>query len=155
MSGAGWIAGLYLLGIALIILELFTPGLVLGLLGVASLGTSIWLLFAWHGPLAGALGLAGGIGALAAIGAVAVRRLRHGEAQDLARYSVADPALATLRGARAVAVSPLRPAGVVRLGKEHGERRIDVVTRGEMIEAGTVVEVIEVEGNRIVVRAAG
>lgn len=40
-----------------------------------------------------------------------------------------------------------RPAGMARLDG----RRVDVVTRGEWIEAGTPVRVVEVQGNRVVV----
>ncbi|HSE91881.1 MAG TPA: NfeD family protein [Methylomirabilota bacterium] len=51
-------------------------------------------------------------------------------------------------GMRGTTVSPLRPAGIADFGGE----RIDVVSRGEYIEAGQPIEVIRVEGNRIVVR---
>lgn len=40
-----------------------------------------------------------------------------------------------------------RPAGMARLAG----RRVDVVTRGEWIEAGAAVRVVEVQGNRVVV----
>ena len=40
-----------------------------------------------------------------------------------------------------------RPAGMARLDG----RRVDVVTRGEWITAGTPVHVVEVQGNRVVV----
>jgi membrane-bound serine protease (ClpP class) len=43
-----------------------------------------------------------------------------------------------------------RPAGMARLAG----RRVDVVTRGEWIEAGERVRVVEVEGNRVVVARA-
>ena len=46
------------------------------------------------------------------------------------------------------ASSPLRPAGIA----EFDERRVDVVSDGGFIDAGTAVEVIRVDGNRIVVR---
>ena len=41
----------------------------------------------------------------------------------------------------------LRPAGFAEIGG----RRVDVVTRGENIESGAAVKVLEVEGNRVVV----
>ena len=41
----------------------------------------------------------------------------------------------------------LRPAGMARIDG----RRVDVVSRGEMIEAGARVRVLEVRGNRVVV----
>ncbi len=50
-------------------------------------------------------------------------------------------------GACGTAVSPLHPAGVAHLDRE----RVDVVSDGEFIEAGEPIEVIRVDGNRIVV----
>ncbi|MBI5435097.1 MAG: hypothetical protein HZA52_19845 [Planctomycetes bacterium] len=55
-----------------------------------------------------------------------------------------------LVGKEGVAESMLRPAGVARLEN----RRVDVVTRGEMIQPGERVRVLEVEGNRVVVARA-
>ena len=52
-------------------------------------------------------------------------------------------------GKAGVALSVLRPSGIARI-EGH---RLDVVTRGEMIDAGEDVRVVEVLGNRIVVRA--
>jgi membrane-bound serine protease (ClpP class) len=47
-----------------------------------------------------------------------------------------------------VAASYLRPAGVATFG----ERRVDVLTEGEFVPAGTPVRVTRVEGARIFVR---
>ena len=52
-----------------------------------------------------------------------------------------------LLGARGVVEAPLRPAGMARIDG----RRVDVVSRGELIEAGTGVRVIEIQGNRVLV----
>ncbi|MCK6448029.1 MAG: hypothetical protein L6Q99_16675 [Planctomycetes bacterium] len=57
---------------------------------------------------------------------------------------------AALLGKEGVAESMLRPAGVARLDG----RRVDVMTRGEMIQAGERVRVLEVEANRVVVARA-
>jgi membrane-bound serine protease (ClpP class) len=51
-------------------------------------------------------------------------------------------------GKQGTAWSVLRPAGIA----EFEGQRVDVVSNGEMIEAGTRIEVIRVDGNRIVVR---
>ena len=52
-----------------------------------------------------------------------------------------------LTGKEGVVTSPLRPAGTARID----DRRVDVVTRGEMLDVDTRVRVIEVRGNRVVV----
>jgi membrane-bound ClpP family serine protease len=54
-----------------------------------------------------------------------------------------------LLGKSGVTITPLRPSGNVNFDGV----RLDVVSQGEYIGAGTDVEVIEVEGNRIVVRS--
>lgn len=52
-----------------------------------------------------------------------------------------------LEGVEGIALTPLRPAGMARLGG----RRVDVVSRGERIDQGARVRVLEVKGNRVVV----
>ena len=55
---------------------------------------------------------------------------------------------AGLLGAIGVSATVLRPAGTVRIGDEF----VDVVTEGGYIPSGTRVQVVEVEGTRIVVK---
>ena len=55
---------------------------------------------------------------------------------------------AGLLGAIGIAATGLRPAGKVRLGDDF----VDVVAEGDYIEIGSRVQVIEIEGNRIVVK---
>ena len=56
--------------------------------------------------------------------------------------------MAALLGAMGVAATMLRPAGLARFGDDF----IDVVTDGDFIPAGSRIQVIEIEGNRIVVK---
>jgi len=51
-------------------------------------------------------------------------------------------------GKRGQAVSPLRPAGIAEFDGE----RVDVVSEGYHIDAGSVIEVVRVDGNRVVVK---
>ena len=53
-----------------------------------------------------------------------------------------------LIGKHGMSITPLRPAGTVVIEQE----RIDVVTEGSYVDTGKTVEVIKVEGSRIVVR---
>ena len=48
-----------------------------------------------------------------------------------------------------VATSDLRPSGLALFG----DRRVDVVSQGDFISAGTRVRVIEVSGNRVMVES--
>jgi len=62
-----------------------------------------------------------------------------------------DPRDVELLGKEGVIESDCRPAGMARLEG----RRVDVVTRGEWVETGARVRVVEVQGNRVVVARAG
>jgi membrane-bound serine protease (ClpP class) len=55
---------------------------------------------------------------------------------------------AALLGAIGVAATTLRPAGKARFGDEF----LDVIAEGDYIDPGSRVQVIEIEGNRIVVK---
>ncbi|MDK1031650.1 MAG: NfeD family protein [Planctomycetia bacterium] len=68
---------------------------------------------------------------------------RVGTAGDLAEL---DPE--ELEGKIAVTKTVLRPAGKITLG----DRVIDCVTEGDMVEEGEKVRILQVEGNRVVVR---
>jgi membrane-bound serine protease (ClpP class) len=61
--------------------------------------------------------------------------------------AAADGSLVDLVQQTGVTVSPLRPAGFARIGG----RKVDVVTRGEMLDADCPIVVLEVAGNRVVV----
>ena len=58
------------------------------------------------------------------------------------------PDMAALLGAIGVAATPLRPAGKVQFGDDF----VDVVAEGSYVLPGTRVQVVEIEGNRIVVK---
>lgn len=62
-----------------------------------------------------------------------------------------DASLRSLLHMEGTTLSVLRPAGYARIEG----RRVDVVTRGEMLGEGVPVRVIEVSANRVVVTAAG
>lgn len=58
------------------------------------------------------------------------------------------PELAALLGAIGVAATALRPAGIARFGDDF----VDVISEGSYIAAGTRIQVVEIEGNRVVVK---
>jgi membrane-bound ClpP family serine protease len=70
------------------------------------------------------------------------------EKADAAHIEESSARLALL-GAIGVAETTLRPAGKARIGDEF----LDVVAEGDYVNPGTRVQVIEIEGNRIVVKA--
>lgn len=152
-------------GAILIALEIFVvPGFgVAGILGAILLfaGLSLSLVGAGtglRGLLAAAaqiafallLALAGGLGLLRVLPRVPFgRRLVLGARLDgrLGRREPrSEPRIRI--GTYGTALSPLRPAGIAEIEGA----RVDVVSRGEYVPAGEPIEVILVEGNRVVVR---
>ncbi len=64
-------------------------------------------------------------------------------------FQAAPPELTALVGKSGKTVTPLRPAGVALINGQ----RVDIVTQGEFVAPETEVEVILVEGSRVVVRS--
>jgi membrane-bound ClpP family serine protease len=112
---------------------------------LAAVGLAWWKL----GPLEAMASL--GVGA--AVGGVVVwylPRTRAAQAMvlnDVQTVRAADPTLAALLGAQGETRTPLRPAGSVEIAG----RLVDVVSEGRFIDVGTRVEVLRVEGVRVVV----
>lgn len=76
------------------------------------------------------------------------QRITLGHKQLRNEGYVTGPSLSELEGATGIAVTVLRPVGT---GEFNG-RRIDVVTQGEFIEPGTRLEVVSINGSRVVVK---
>jgi membrane-bound serine protease (ClpP class) len=140
------IAVLYVAGLALITAEAFLPGLVMGLVGAACLGTSIVFGFRVHWGLGlGQIALAVIVGPLALI--TGLKRMTLKSSLDTGATFAAD--YAAWSGKEGEAATDLRPAGTVLVDG----KRVDVVTAGELIARGSKVKVVKVEGNRVVVKA--
>ncbi len=163
---AGW-EELLLVGIGLVLLaiEVFvTPGFgIVGILGVGALLGGLGLSLVGVGATWEVILKAVGQVALSLLLAIGVSlallrvlpRLPFGRRLILeaglpaeAGYASAPESDRLWLGKRGTAVSLLRPAGIAHLDGE----RVDVVSDGEFIEAGEPIEVIRVDGNRIVVR---
>ncbi len=142
-------------GIILIGAEIFVPGAILGTFGGISLVGAIILAFAIS-PVFG-LYIAGGVIILTAFGVMLwikyFPRLSIGRKMTLdadGKDFKASDAKHPLLGQKGVAQSDLRPAGFALF---NGQRE-DVVTEGGMIRKGEAISVVQVAGNRIIVRKA-
>lgn len=154
-----WLAVLlFLLGLLALILEIFiVPGFgVPGIAGIIFIGWGIILLSVDIAQTTMSLALA--LIATLVIFVVGIKlstrynlwqkiTLNTKQAND-SGYSSSQPSLVEFEGSIGVALTPLRPAGTI----EVSGKRLDVVTGGEYIPAGTSVMVIKVEGARVVVR---
>jgi len=145
------------LGLVFIVLEVFFPSF--GILGTIAAGCIIAggvLAFRASGIFAIYLVLAFVLVPVSTL--LGLKLLPHtpiGKKLMLAG-STFDPAEATagsgaqldqFMGQVGVAQTPLRPSGKAVFDG----RRLDVLTRGEMVEAGRSVKVVRVEGNRVIV----
>ncbi|MEI7026687.1 NfeD family protein [Paenibacillus sp. y28] len=149
---------LFIAGIVLLIAEIFVPSFgILGLLGGAALVSGIVL--AAYDTSDAMLNL--GIAALFAIIIVGVclkvfkrrgiwNKLVLKEKLTSEEGFVSQSSRDHLFGQHGLTITPLRPSGTAVIGRE----RVDVVTDGEFIPAGTRVGVVRLEGIRVVVRSA-
>jgi membrane-bound ClpP family serine protease len=139
-----------LLGLLLLLLEAFTPGLVMGLTGCGLIGLSAYLCFAHYGAKIGAVYL---LGSLALAGTVAVRAffwaIRHATITPNASAFPTSGQEAFV-GKVALVVKELNPTGYVEIA---GERRMarSAFIQVQIPKGGRVV-VTGVDGAYLVVR---
>lgn len=153
-----WAVLLLALGLGLILAEIFIPSMgVLSVLATACIAGSIAFAFGEDARTGVRFLIAAAIlvPAFILVGFQLFPRTpmgRHMTAQGFSfeNEPTADARDRDLLGVEGEVTSPLRPAGHARLG----ERRVDVVSRGEAVEVGERVVVIEVRGNRVVVARA-
>jgi len=174
-SLAGWVDVLLLMiGVGLLVIEVFViPGFgVAGVAGILAILAALVLAMidgpvgiAWESgsfdlvarraffTVAGAVGVAFAIGRFLPARALPdwlVLRARIGDTSGAAAAPEASPRPAVAVGDLGVALTDLRPAGLVRFGTT----TVDVVSRSIWVDAATAVVVTEVGGVRVVVEPA-
>ncbi|MCM3387978.1 nodulation protein NfeD [Ureibacillus chungkukjangi] len=146
----------FIIGLALLIAELFVPGGIVGIIGGALM--IIGLLFAGESVVHMAYSILIAV-FIAIIGMVILmkffgknlhvfNKLILRDATTTEEGYVSNVNRIELLGKIGDTITPLRPSGTIIVGNE----RIDAVSEGSYIEANKKVEVIQVEGSRIIVR---
>lgn len=145
-----------LIGVALIIAEIFLPGGILGLIGIGAVIASLFMSGANIGDMVMSVSIAFIVTIVVAV--ILFRRIgldkgvfRHVILKDRTTTEmgyVSKENRLDLIGKEGVAATGLRPSGVALIDNE----RVDVVTEGSFIQANTKVKVVKVEGVRVVVR---
>jgi membrane-bound serine protease (ClpP class) len=142
-------------GLLLLFLEMFLPGLVAGIAGAILLIIAVFMAYTDLGTEAGNLTLL--LAVLASGGmwwwwATRFQHTRFGRSMTLEAVgkggAVAD--LTGFAGKDGSALTPLRPGGTVDIGGQ----RIDAITDGEFVEAGTAIHVVRAHGMSVLVRRA-
>ncbi|NMB11610.1 MAG: nodulation protein NfeD [Firmicutes bacterium] len=158
---AGWeVAVLFVVGMILLLVEVFViPGFGLaGILGLGAVFGSIVLSYAT--AEAGVASLSIALVATVLVVALGWRYIRRSSAWQRLVLSTridreggytAPTSRVDLLGKIGKSQTPLRPSGIIEIEGQ----RVDAVTEGGFIAEDTPVQVISVEGNRIVVRMIG
>lgn len=148
---------LLILGMVLIIIEIFSPGGILGFLGLGAIVGALFMSTddVGHMTLSIAIALIAGITvAVILYKTIGLNKgvLRHVILQDATTTEegyVSTENRLDLIGMEGMSVTPLRPAGTA----EFDEERLDVVSEGSFIGANSPIKIVKVEGSRIVVRS--
>ncbi|MDB6024318.1 MAG: rane protein [Verrucomicrobiales bacterium] len=147
------IAALLIAGVVLMLLELILPGMVAGIVGFGCLVAAVIMSYSRFGSQTGNLILLCVVVAL--IGA-AILWVRFFPDSPMARPFISKTSIGNIGAEKpellnqtGTAHTTLRPSGTAVINGQ----RVDVVTEGTMIDRGTPIKVVQIEGMRVVVRA--
>lgn len=153
-AGMEWYIALIIGGMLLLLSEMIIPGGILGIVGSIMLFIAIFVGFSVFGPTGGILSAIAIVGG-SVVGFLLWMKLlpytRIGKTLTLTKSGEKFKATEDyheLIGLKGIAQTDLRPAGFIILN----EKRLDVISENDWIEDGSEVEIVRIEGNRIVVR---
>ena len=144
------------LGIILVLAEVFIPGGIVGLLGIGCVVVSLFMTSQDIGHMAMSIGIAFLISIIATV--ILFRTI--GMEKGIFRHFILNDKTSTelgyvstvtrleLIGLEGKAITPLRPSGSASFDDE----QLDVVSEGRFIQREQLVKIVKVEGSRIVVR---
>ncbi|WP_425515812.1 NfeD family protein [Mesobacillus maritimus] len=147
---------LFVIGLGLIILELFVPGGIAGIIGFIAVIGSFFLASGNIVHMGISLLIALILSVLVSILMVKVlgkkvkffRKIILTDSTSTDSGYVSNKTRNDLVGVEGVTITALRPAGTVKVGDE----RLDVVSEGGFIQKDKKVKIVKAEGSRIVVR---
>ena len=143
------------IGIVLMAVELVIPGGIIGLIGYC---VFMWGLYTGLGG--GDIALYAVLGVTLILLVLLITFFNHfsqtwigklftlGQRSTTKQGYISNDIQTDLVGLEGVAHTPLRPAGIARIG----DQLVDVVTEGDFINAGTSIIVVRVIGGRNIVR---
>ncbi len=136
-------------GLVLLFLELFIPsGGILGIVGTGGAVLGIYGFFHQGSPWIGL----GSILVVALFIFFSIRywlgKVTHRDVMTPQTSTGVDETRSGLLGQIGTTQTELRPAGAALLGN----RRVDVVSNGQFVAKGVTIKVVDISGNRVVVR---
>ena len=148
---------LFVIGLILLLAEIFfIPGFGLaGISGIAAILVSIFLTFGNIVQATYSISIALGVsvvGFFLLIKYIPSTRtwrkfvLSTEQKKELG-YTVGTKDLKRLNGKEGIAITPLRPSGIIKVNG----KKLNALTRGEYVDSNTKIKIISVEGNKIVV----
>ncbi|MEO5802108.1 MAG: NfeD family protein [Verrucomicrobiota bacterium] len=144
---------LIIVGAILLILETVLPGLVAGIIGFCCLIAAVYFAYTRLGAETGHWVFMG-VAIMLVVGTICW--LKYFPNSRFARPFVSKSAIGNIGAERpdllnqtGTAFTSLRPSGTALID----DKRVDVVTEGALIEKGTPIKVVAIEGLRVVVRA--
>ncbi len=149
MSTTGIIT-LYIIGLIAITVELFIPGAIVGLCGAGCVITSVVFAYLYVSNLLGHILLVLGICFIPIFFVSWYKLLTKTFSVKASEkgFSSARDRLNDLLSEEGIALTTLRPSGIANIKGD----KIDVISEGEMISKNTRIKVIDVKGNRIIVK---
>jgi membrane-bound serine protease (ClpP class) len=147
---------LFVIGLGLIVLEIFVPGGIAGIIGFIAVIGSFFLASGNVVHMGISLLIALILSVLVSILMIKVlgkkvkffRKIILTDSTSTENGYVSNKTRSELVGVEGVTITALRPAGTVAVGDE----RIDVVSEGGFIQKDKKVKIVKAEGSRIVVR---
>ncbi len=148
--GTSEVITLYIIGLTAITIELFIPGAIVGICGTGCVIASIIFAYLHVSNLLGHILLGIGICFIPIFFITWYKLLTKTFAINASEegFSSSKNKQEDLMSAEGIAITTLRPSGTAKIKGD----KVDVVSEGEMIEKNTKIKVVDVKGNRIVVK---
>ncbi len=143
--------------LGLLVVEMFMPGFgIPGLAGFALELLTVYLAYTWHGATVALAVLLISLAVTAVAVALSLRSAARGRIfrskmvlKDTEQAVDAREDMKIFVGRSGTATTPLRPTGMA----EFDGVRLNVLSEGDFIAAGTPVTIIRVDGSKVLVRA--
>ena len=141
---------LFIIGLIAITVELFIPGAIVGLCGAGCVITSIIFAYIYVSNLLGHILLILGVCFIPVFFVSWYKLLSKTFSVKASEkgFSSARDRLNNMLSEEGIALTTLRPSGIANIKGD----KIDVISEGEMISKNTRIKVIDVKGNRIIVK---